>query len=192
MERIFCTSHFLPMRNWLIYPVTSTAKTSAFGHRLTHMSSTVHLYMSRRLVCTLLCHIMKSDNLQWHYQLGALLRRDSLPFHRTCKWGWYCPWLLPTGCCYCTHSHDDTVPCVQAQNNFKGYFPHLTPLDYYLWGTIKGAVYKCSLYILELMKAVINFIRNILLIGLSCVLANKIRCVDACLQAHEGHFQHLL
>jgi hypothetical protein len=75
----------------------------------------------------------------------------------------------------------------------KDIFPHLTPLDYYLWGATKGAVYKYSPHILpELKEAITNFIRNIPPIELSHVFGNKIRCVDACLPAHGGHFQHLL
>jgi hypothetical protein len=75
----------------------------------------------------------------------------------------------------------------------KDIFPHLTPLDYYLGGAMKAAIHKCSLYILlELKEVITNFIRNIPAIEFSHVFGNKIRCVDACLPAHGGHFQHLL
>jgi hypothetical protein len=74
----------------------------------------------------------------------------------------------------------------------KDIFPHLTSLDYYVLEAMKGAFYKCSQYILlELKKAITNFIRDIPAIELSHVFGNKIRCVDECLLAHGGHFQHL-
>jgi hypothetical protein len=58
---------------------------------------------------------------------------------------------------------------------------------------MKGAVDKTSPHtLLELKAAIADFIRNIPLIELSRVLANKIRRVDACLQAREDSFQHLL
>jgi hypothetical protein len=40
--------------------------------------------------------------------------------------------------------------------------PDLTPPDYYLWGAMKGAVYKDTPHTsLELKEAIANFIRNI-------------------------------
>jgi hypothetical protein len=62
--------------------------------------------------------------------------------------------------------------------------PHLTPPDYYLWGEMKGAVYKDNPHThLELWEAITNVIRSIPPIELLSVFANKIRRVDASLQA---------
>jgi hypothetical protein len=58
---------------------------------------------------------------------------------------------------------------------------------------MKGAVYKYNPYaILELKEAIADFIRNIPPIELSRGFANKIRRVDACLQAREVNFQRFL
>jgi hypothetical protein len=89
------------------------------------------------------------------------------------------------------------VHCVQGQNNFKGQFvttvADLAPSDYYLWGAVKGAFYKDRPHSFrELKDAITDFVRNIRLIELSHVFANKIIHVNACLHAHKDHFQHLL
>jgi hypothetical protein len=66
--------------------------------------------------------------------------------------------------------------------------PDLTPLNYYMWGAIKGAVYKGNPHtLLELKEVVANFITHILPTELSRVFANKRRHVYACLQARGGH-----
>jgi hypothetical protein len=40
--------------------------------------------------------------------------------------------------------------------------PDFTPPDYYLWGAMKGAVYKDNPHtLLELREAIVNFTRNI-------------------------------
>jgi hypothetical protein len=62
--------------------------------------------------------------------------------------------------------------------------PDLTPPDY-LWGAIKGAIYKDNPHtLLELKEAIAYFIKNIPPIELSRVFANKIRRVDACIKTH--------
>jgi hypothetical protein len=56
-------------------------------------------------------------------------------------------------------------------------------LDYQFWGAMKGAVYKDNSHSLfELKEAIVNFIRYIPLIELWHLFANKIICVNACLQ----------
>jgi hypothetical protein len=71
--------------------------------------------------------------------------------------------------------------------------PDLSPPDYYLWGAMKGTVYRDNRHILlETKETTVNFIRNILPVELSCASASKIRHVDACLQAGRSHFQYLL
>jgi hypothetical protein len=64
--------------------------------------------------------------------------------------------------------------------------PDVTSPDFYLWGEMKGAVYKDNHYtFLELKDAIADFFRNIPPTELSRVFANKTRHVDACLQ-HVG------
>jgi hypothetical protein len=73
--------------------------------------------------------------------------------------------------------------------------PNLTAPEYYLWGEMKASVYKDSLHnILELKEAIADFIRNIPLIELSHVFANKVKMCrySMCLQSGGGHFQHWL
>lgn len=88
------------------------------------------------------------------------------------------------------------MQCVWGQNNVKGYWqswsPNLTPPDYYVWGAMKGTVYKDSSHTLLVLKETIrNLIRNIPPVELLHVYANKIRHVGACLQARGDHL-HLL
>jgi hypothetical protein len=69
--------------------------------------------------------------------------------------------------------------------------PDLIPRDYYLWVNTNCAVYKNNPHsLLELKEGIADFIRNIPLIELSRVFANKIRRIDACLHAHAGYFQN--
>jgi hypothetical protein len=68
-----------------------------------------------------------------------------------------------------------------------------TSPDYHLWGAMKDTVCRENPHVLlELKEAITNFSRNIPAIELSHVVANKIRCVDMCLQAYGGDFQHSL
>jgi hypothetical protein len=70
--------------------------------------------------------------------------------------------------------------------------PDRTLSDYYLWGAMKGPVFKYSPQILlELKEAIANFIKNTPPIEFSRVFSNKMGRVDACLQAREGILQHL-
>jgi hypothetical protein len=57
--------------------------------------------------------------------------------------------------------------------------PDLIPPDFYLWGAMKTAVYKDN----PLKEAIAYFITNISDTELAKVFANKIKRVDACLQA---------
>jgi hypothetical protein len=69
----------------------------------------------------------------------------------------------------------------------------LTPPDVYLWGAAKSAVYcDCPHMLNELKATVTAYIRNISQAGLQKVFANKIKWVQACIDAHGHHFQHLL
>jgi hypothetical protein len=65
--------------------------------------------------------------------------------------------------------------------------------DLYLWGAAKSAVYRdrpCMLN--ELKTAITAYIRNISQADLRKVFANKIKWVQARIDARGHHFQHLL
>jgi hypothetical protein len=67
--------------------------------------------------------------------------------------------------------------------------PELTHLDYYLWGPVRGTFYKDSPQnLFELKEAIANFTRNISLIELSHVIANKI-CI--CVYKHTGAISNI-
>jgi hypothetical protein len=51
MERIFLTSHFLPVRSGFIYTHKSASKAAAFAQRQIRMKSRTRHYTIRRLVC---------------------------------------------------------------------------------------------------------------------------------------------
>jgi hypothetical protein len=69
----------------------------------------------------------------------------------------------------------------------------LTPPDFYMWGAAKSAMYHDRPRTLnELKTAITAFIRNISLADLQKVFANKIKHVQACIDALGHHFHHLL
>jgi hypothetical protein len=71
--------------------------------------------------------------------------------------------------------------------------PDLTPPDFHLWGAAKSAVYRDRPRKLnELKTAVSAYIRNISQVDLQKVFANKIKRVQASIDAREHHFQHLV
>jgi hypothetical protein len=71
--------------------------------------------------------------------------------------------------------------------------PDLTPPDFYLWGAEKSAVYRDRPRTLnELKTAITAYIRNISQADLQNVFANKIKRVQACIDARGHHFQYLL
>lgn len=71
--------------------------------------------------------------------------------------------------------------------------PDLTPLDYYLWGFLKGNVYKNNVHTIEDLKEAIRItIQEITTDTLQKVFDNMKRRVQSCLEARGGHFQHLL
>jgi hypothetical protein len=70
---------------------------------------------------------------------------------------------------------------------------HGTPPDFYLWGAAKSAVYHDRPPMFnELKTAITVYIRNISQADLQNVFANKIERVQARIDAHGHHFQHLL
>lgn len=71
--------------------------------------------------------------------------------------------------------------------------PDLNPPDFYLWRAAKSAVYQdrpCTLD--DLQAAITAFIQSISSEQLIAVFRNKIRRVQACIDAKGGHFQHNL
>jgi hypothetical protein len=65
--------------------------------------------------------------------------------------------------------------------------------DSYLWGAAKSAVYRDRPRTLnELKTAITAFIRNISKADLQKVFANKIKRVQACIDARGHHFQQHL
>jgi hypothetical protein len=70
--------------------------------------------------------------------------------------------------------------------------PELTPPDFYLWGSAKSAVYCDRPRTLnELKTAITAYVRNISQADLQKLLANKIKRVQACIDARGHHFQQL-
>jgi hypothetical protein len=71
--------------------------------------------------------------------------------------------------------------------------PDLNPPDFYLWGAAKSAVCRDRPRTLnELKTAITAYIRNISESDPQKVFANKIKWVQACIDARGDHFQHLL
>jgi hypothetical protein len=82
---------------------------------------------------------------------------------------------------------------VISRNLWPSRSPDLTPPDFYLWGAAKSAVFRDRPRMLnELKTAITACIRNISQADLLKVFANKIKRVQACTDARENHFQHLL
>jgi hypothetical protein len=71
--------------------------------------------------------------------------------------------------------------------------PDLTSPDIYLWGAAKSAVYRDRPRELNKLKTAITaYIRKTSQVDLQKVFANKIKRVQACIDARGHHFQHLL
>ena len=83
---------------------------------------------------------------------------------------------------------------VISSNLWSPRSPNLTPSDFYLcWGAAKSAVYRDRPRMRNQLKTAITvYLRNISQADLQKVLANKIKRVQACMDAGGHHFQHLL
>jgi hypothetical protein len=66
---------------------------------------------------------------------------------------------------------------------------HSTPPDYYLWRAAKSAAYRDRPRTLNELKTAIT--ANISQAHLQKVFSNKIKRVQACIDARGHHFQHL-
>jgi hypothetical protein len=76
---------------------------------------------------------------------------------------------------------------------FREGSPDLTPPDFCLWGAAKFAVYRDRPRTLnELKTAITAYIRNISQADLQKMFANKVKRVQACIDARGHHFQHIL
>jgi len=73
--------------------------------------------------------------------------------------------------------------------------PDLTPLDFYLWGTIKDVVYRRKLATLAVLREEIEIEMACAVIHVD-TLVNIAQAVvrrnQKCLDAHGNHFEHLL
>jgi hypothetical protein len=66
-------------------------------------------------------------------------------------------------------------------------YTDLTPLNFYLWGAAKSAVYRDRPQTLnELKTAITAYIRNILQADLQKVFSNKIKRVQACMNGRRS------
>lgn len=71
--------------------------------------------------------------------------------------------------------------------------PDLSPLDFYLFGSLKNRIYRNRLHnVVELQAAIENEIRSIDVGTLRNVFENLKRRVHVCLQNEGEHFEHLL
>ena len=70
--------------------------------------------------------------------------------------------------------------------------PDLTPLDFYLWGTLKDIVYRQkprTLY--ELRDSIVHSCANIQLNTLQSVVRAAVRRHRLCVDVNGDHFEHL-
>jgi hypothetical protein len=83
--------------------------------------------------------------------------------------------------------------CVVSRNLWPPRSPDLTPPNLYLWEAAKSAVYRDRPHTLnELKTAITDYIRNISQADLQKLFANKIKWVQACIDAHGHHFKNFL
>jgi hypothetical protein len=71
--------------------------------------------------------------------------------------------------------------------------PDLSICDFYLWGNLKGKVYKNNPRTADALKTEIrNIVHSINGDELQRVFRNFMRRCEACIREHGDHFQHLL
>jgi len=71
--------------------------------------------------------------------------------------------------------------------------PDLTPPAYFLWGYLKGRVYRNKPRTIDALKANITAeIQAVIADELARTFQNIARRVQSCLDANDGHFQHML
>ena len=71
--------------------------------------------------------------------------------------------------------------------------PDLNPLDFYLWGSLKGKVYRNRPRTLaELKAAITDEVNQISEEELGAVMDNLLKRIDVCIKEKGAHFQHLV
>lgn len=71
--------------------------------------------------------------------------------------------------------------------------PDLTPLDFFLWGTVKNNVYRTPVKnITELKRRIVDEVQSITKETLSNVFSNVLKRMDLCISVDGEHFEHLL
>ena len=71
--------------------------------------------------------------------------------------------------------------------------PDLTPSDYFLWGYLKGRVYRNKPRTVDALKAnITKEIETVTADVLARTFQNMVRGVQSCLDANGGHFQDIL
>jgi len=71
--------------------------------------------------------------------------------------------------------------------------PDLTPLDFYLWGTLKDVVYRRKLATLVVLREEIEMACTVIHVGTLVNVAQAVVCRNQkCLDADGNHFEHLL
>jgi len=71
--------------------------------------------------------------------------------------------------------------------------PDLTPPHYFLWGYLKGTVYRNKPRTIDALKAnITEEIQAVTADVLARNFQNMARRVQSCLDANGGHFQHML
>jgi len=71
--------------------------------------------------------------------------------------------------------------------------PDLMPPDYFLWGYLKGKVYQNKPRTIDALKAnITEEIQAVTVDVLAWTFQNMARQVQSCLDANDGHFQHML
>ena len=82
---------------------------------------------------------------------------------------------------------------IVSKDVWPSHLPDLNPPDFYLWEAAKSAVYRDRPRTLDDLQAAITaFIQSISSEQLIAVFKNKIRRVQACIDAKGDHFQHNL
>jgi len=100
-------------------------------------------------------------------------------------------------------SHTSHASTVEIQSFFrnrvisKGLWsprsPDLTPPDYFLWGYLKGTVYRNKPRTIDALKAnITEEIQAMTAELLARTFQNMARRVQSCLDANGSHFQHML
>ncbi len=99
------------------------------------------------------------------------------------------------------HTSNESMDCLQeffgdwliSKGLWPPRSPDTTPLDSFLWGTLKNKVYETTLANLEKLKAkIMSEISKISQQTLKKVFRNLLRRAITCKSNAGGHFQHLL